>query len=170
MTEQKDYTLVRTPLTHDELKKAFKEDNIHASDVQLDRLVKLSEEVCSAKGNYNIRPLANSKGMVFEFTNKDGEIIALIPFDISKERKNAKIPKTKWLTELLNVYRYKVSKIEVKNVLNMIIDCVKSGGTWQTYMCRDKMVIEFKSDTGKVISELTVHQERTHEEIVTFKH
>ncbi|MCZ0856375.1 hypothetical protein OCL90_14580, partial [Enterococcus faecalis] len=46
--------LVRTPLTHDELKKAFKEDNIHASDVQLDRLVKLSEEVCSAKGNYRL--------------------------------------------------------------------------------------------------------------------
>ncbi|MFO5520808.1 hypothetical protein ACLBP3_29775, partial [Klebsiella pneumoniae] len=81
---------------------------------------------------------------------------ALIPFDISKERKNAKIPKTKWLTELLNVYRYKVSKIEVKNVLNMIIDCVKSGGTWQTYMCRDKMVIEFNSDTGKVVNELIV--------------
>ncbi|MFO5979416.1 hypothetical protein ACLBSL_32530, partial [Klebsiella pneumoniae] len=38
----------------------------------------------------------------------------------------------------------------------MIIDCVKSGGTWQTYMCRDKMVIEFKSDTGKVVNELIV--------------
>lgn len=170
MSEKKDYTLVRTPLTYDELKKAFKEDNIHASDVQLNRLIKLSEEVCSAKGNYSIRPLANSKGMVFEFTNKDGEIIALIPFDVSKERKNAKIPKTKWLTELLSVYRYKVSNIEVKNVLNMIIDCIKSGGTWQTYMSRDEMVIEFKSDVGKTISELTIYQERTHEEIVAFKH
>ncbi|MFO5795626.1 hypothetical protein, partial [Klebsiella pneumoniae] len=65
-----------------------------------------------------------------------------IQLERCKQRNNAKITKTKWLTELLNVYRYKVSKIEVKNVLNMIIDWVKSGGTWQTYMCRDKMVTE----------------------------